>query len=236
MELTALTAYGRTSLLAILRRRLTLAVMLALPLALYLASHDAVGRSVRALTFGLSWALSTVAFFAAGSAREIEPRLALAGWRPRALLVTRLAGLTLFALGLAALLCIVVAVDQPVRSAAAVAVTFALTAVVAVVFGTAVGTFVTGELEGALVLFFFAGLQAVANPVDDFTRVLPFWSSRELATWAVDGAGVGSLSSGLTHALVTLVVCAGVTLAVGTPRSPRSGRRRRTDTRDPASG
>lgn len=219
-------AYGRTTLLAILRRRLTLVVLLALPLALYLASHDAVGRSVRALTFGLSWALSTVAFFATDAAREIEPRLTLAGSRPRVLLAIRIAALALFALALAAMLWIVVAIDQPVRSAPAVAVTFALTAIVAVAFGTAVGTVIIGELEGALVLFFFAGLQAVANPSDSFTRMLPFWSSRELGTWAIDGPAVGSLPTGVAHALAAVTICIVATLAAAAARGGQlSGRR-----------
>jgi hypothetical protein len=61
-------------------------------------------------------------------------------------------------------------------------------------------------------MFFFAGLQAVANPFDGYTRLLPFWSSRELGTWAIDGPDAGSLSRGLTHAVVVLVICAGATV------------------------
>lgn len=231
MPLTPLAAYGRTTVLAILRRRLTLIVLLALPLALYIVSHDAAGRSVRAITFGLSWALGTVAFFAASTAREIEPRLALAGWQPRALLAARVAGQALFGLGLAAVLWSVVAVDQPVRSLTALALTFAVTALVAVAFGTAIGAIVTGELEGVLVLFFFAGLQAVVNPFDSYTRLLPFWSSRELGTWAIDGASAGSLSSGIVHALAVLAVCSAATFAVGTTRLRRS-----SDHRPPSAG
>jgi hypothetical protein len=205
---------GEMTLRALLRRRLTIAILVMLPLALYLASHDAVGRSVRALVFGISWAVSTVAYFATTSARELEPRLRLAGRGAPALVTSRITALVLGALALCALFWAIVAVDQPVRSPAGVALDFAVTAAVAVAFGTAVGTIFTRELEGTLVLFVFAGLQAIADPFDSWSRLLPFWSSRELGTYAIDGPAHGSLGEGLVHAAAVIVICAaGVAIA-----------------------
>jgi hypothetical protein len=208
------------TVVSILRRPLAVIGLLALPVAFYAVSHDAVGRSLRALVFGLSWSLSTIAFFATGYARQLEPRLVLAGWRARSLHQGRTAGLLAFALAIAAALWVLVAVDQPVRSIGAVGLAFAVSAVVAVASGIALGGLVASELQGALVLFFFAGLQSVANPFDTWTRVLPFWSTRELSTWAVDGPGVGSLAEGLLHALVLVGLCALAVAVAG-----RDGRR-----------
>ncbi|MEL7206938.1 MAG: hypothetical protein AAGK32_01675 [Actinomycetota bacterium] len=209
------------ALRAVLRRRAAVAILVVFPLVLYLATYDALGRSVRALVFGISWAVSTVAFFATVSARELEPRLRLAGRRPLFLASSRLGALLALSSGLVLLFWAVVAIDRPVRSASAVALDFAVTALVAVAFGTAVGTVLSSELEGTLVLFLFAGLQAVVNPFDWWSRLLPFWSSRELGTYAIDGGEQGSLVEGLIHAGGVVALCA-VVIAVGL-----SGRRRR---------
>jgi len=206
----AVGTYARVTLLGITRRRLTIVILIALPLVFYAVSHDAPGRSVRSLLFGLSWALSTVAFFTTSASRNVEPRLVLAGWRRAALTSARLTALAALAMALAAALWAIVAVDQQVRSLSAVAVDFVVTAAVAILFGTAVGALIHGELQGALTIFFFAGLQAVANPFDSWTKALPFWSSRELGTWAIDGPTQGSLQTGLMHALVWAEICVAV--------------------------
>ncbi len=209
--MTLVALHARLTVLALLRRRLPMTVLVVLPVALYLASHETIGRSVRALVFGISWAVSTVALFATLAARELEPGLGLAGHRRPVLVAGRTAGLLALALALSAGFWVMVALDQPVRSVGAVAFDFAVTAAVAVAFGTAVGVLVTAELEGALVLFLFAGLQAVADPFDRWTRALPFWSSRELGTWAVDGPSQGSLAAGSLHAAAAVAVCLVVT-------------------------
>jgi hypothetical protein len=209
---------GEMALRDLLRRRAAMAVLVTLPLALYLARRDAVGQSVRSLLFGVSWAMSTVAFFAAMSAREVEPRLRLSGWRPRVLVGGRLAGLLVLASALCLLYAGLVAVDRPIDSHAVLALDFAATALVAVAFGTALGAVIHRELDGALVIFFVAGLQAVMNPFDRAARYLPFWSSRELGTVAVDGAGSASLAAGIIHAAVVVVLCAAVALTSGRRR------------------
>ncbi len=206
---------ARTVLRAILRRRLAISVLVAMPVVFSFVTHDSVGRSVRSLVFGISWAVSTVAFFAAISAREVEPRLVLAGWRRSHLLAGRLVGLLSMVAALTVAFVALVGVDHDVRSLSAVAADFAVTGVVAVAVGTAVGTVLGKELEGTLVLFFLAGLQAIANPFDAWSRALPFWSSRELGTWAIDGPDTGSLAEGLIHAMVVLGICALVTALAG---------------------
>lgn len=216
-----LVTHGRLVLVALARRRLALAVLIALPVVFYLTTDESVGRSVRALAFGVSWAVSTVAFFAAASARGLEPRVALAGRSAAALAGARVAALAVAALALVAGYWLLVVLGRPVGTGGSIAVDFAVTAGVGVAVGTAIGALVPRELDGSLVLFLFAGLQAVANPFDAWTRFLPFWSSRELGTWAIDGPTAGSLAAGLVHAAITIAAC-GLVVAVA---SMATGRR-----------
>ncbi len=208
--------HARCTLQALLRRRMTVAILVVLPLTFHLVTHDSVGRSVRALVFGICWAVSTVAFFATLAGRELDPRLRLAGRSRRFLTGARTTALVVLALALALGFWALVAVSLDVRDLAGVGIDFAVTALVAVAFGTAVGSLPVEEMEGTLVLFFFAGLQAVANPFDGYSRFLPFWSSRELGTYAIDGPAHGSLLAGLLHAAIVVAVCAAVVVVVPT--------------------
>ncbi|MCB0990102.1 MAG: hypothetical protein R2770_00920 [Acidimicrobiales bacterium] len=212
---------ANTTMRALLRRRLALAVLVVMPVAFYFVTRSSVGQSVRALVFGISWAVSTVAFFATVSARNLEPRLTLAGWRRGHLLAGRLLGLLAIVAALTVAYVALVGVDRDVRSLSAVAVDFLVTGAVAVGVGTTVGTVIGREMEGTLVLFFFAGLQAVANPFDTWSRALPFWSSRELGTWAIDGPDIGSLADGLTHAATVVVLSGIVSWAFDRRSAPR---------------
>lgn len=209
------------TLRTILRRRVALAILVALPLALYLARHDAVGGSIRALVFGLSWAASTMAFFAGISAAEVEPRLQLAGWRRRRLVGGRLLGLLALAGSLTLVFFVLVAVDRDVDSIGLVALDFAVTTLTAMAVGTAVGALLTRELEGTLALFFLAGLQAVVNPSDAWAKALPFWSSREIGTVAIDGPDAASLGSGIAHAAVVVAIATAVALLATERPRPR---------------
>ncbi len=216
--MTAVLLGAEMTLRGLLRRRMSVAVLVLLPLALYVVSSDTVGRSVRALVFGLTWAVSTVAYFATASGRELDPRLALAGWTRRRLWSARTTALLVVAVVLAVGFWALVALDQPVRSAPWVAAAMLVTGVVAVAIGTAVGVLVPKEMEGTLVLFFLAGLQAVTDPAARWSVALPFWSSRELATYAVDGAAAASATAGLVHAAGVVAASALISRVAGTRR------------------
>ncbi len=203
-----LTLLAGMTVRAIVRRRLTVALLVSMPVAFYLVTHDSIGQAVRSLAFGLSWSVSTVAFFAAVSARNLEPRLSLAGWTRAHLVIGRIGGLVSIAAALVACFTLLVGIDQATADVGGVLTMFVVTSTVAIALGTAVGALVDRELEGTLVLFFAAGLQAIINPFEGYARLLPFWSSRELATWAVDGPEIGSLSDGLIHAAVVTAACA----------------------------
>ncbi|HWK28204.1 MAG TPA: hypothetical protein VNS09_16685 [Solirubrobacter sp.] len=95
-----------------------------------------------------------------------------------------------------------------------------MTACTAVAAGSALGAVARREQDGALALFIVAGLQFIADPPTLLAHVLPFWSTRELATWAVDGTG--SPAAGLAHAAATVAVCALVSVPLRARRA--SGR------------
>lgn len=195
----------------LVRRRLPLALLVLLPLALYVARHDLVGQSVRFLTLGVAWAASTVAFFAAVAAREAERRLCLNGWTWSVLVLGRICALLGLGLTLSSGYFLLVVTSQNARNDAGVALDLVSTTVVAVLVGSFLGALVQRELEGALLLFTVAGLQFMTDPPSLLAQALPFWSTRELATYAIDGPDHGDLTKGLLHAAVTGVLLLGGT-------------------------
>jgi hypothetical protein len=205
------------------RRRTAAALLVMLPLAFYFVRHDLPGQSVRFLAIGLAWAASTLALFAALGARAGEPRLVVAGWSRRDLVGGRVAALLGVALAMGAAYLTIVAVDEQVGDLAGVALMLGVTACTGVALGTALGALAARELEGALALFILAGLQFMADPPSTVAHLLPFWSTRELGTHAIDGADAASLEAAMIHAAITVLACALVTTAATAHRlaSPR---------------
>lgn len=211
MSLGDVALAGEMTLRGLLRRQWSLALLVLLPLAFYAARHEHVGQSVRFLVVGVAWAMSTVALFAAISAGEVERRLCVTGWSWLSLLVGRIGGLLALGAGLSGGYLVLVVVHQPVRSGVGVALDLASTTVIGVLLGSFLGSVARREVEGALVLFIVSGLQFIVDPAATVARLLPFWSTREFATYAVDGPQFAGLAAGLVHA----TVIAGV-LAAGT--------------------
>jgi hypothetical protein len=209
---------GEMVLRGLVRRRLSLALLVALPLVFFVARHEHVGQSIRFLVLGVAWAVSTVAFFAAVAGRQVERQLGVAGWSWQSLVAGRIGALLGSGLALAGGYMLLVAVDQPVRSNAGVGLDLATTTLVAVVLGSFLGTIAARELEGALLLFMVAGLQFMVDPASGIARLLPFWSSRELATYALDGPQAGDLASSLLHAALTVAVLAAGTVWMSSKR------------------
>ncbi|MEH1123922.1 hypothetical protein [Micromonospora sp. CPCC 206061] len=203
-----------------LRRRAVLALLLAMPLAFYLVRRgDHVGQSIRFLLLGIAWAVSTASLFASGSSRPVEPRLRLSGYASHHLYLGRLAAMWLLGLVVAAPFFALVAIDHgdQVRiGAVALAMVFSVT--VAAPFGLLIGALVPRELEGTLVLLVVVGLQMMIDPADSITRVTPFWSSREIGTYAVDHTGGEYLTRGLVHGLVFTILATALVALLSTAR------------------
>ncbi|BCJ32854.1 hypothetical protein Athai_03570 [Actinocatenispora thailandica] len=205
------------------RRRVVLIILLLLPLAFYLSRRgDHLGQSIRFVCLGLGWALSTAALFAGSAARTIEPRLRLSGYCARHLIVGRLAALWAVGVLLSAPYFLLVRLDQHDVRYGAIAAIMALTVLVSASFGLALSVVLPRELEGTLVLLAVVGLQMMLDPGDASARALPFWFSRELATYAVDHTGDGYLDRGLLHGVLAAAV---LTALVAVAFRVRQGRR-----------
>jgi hypothetical protein len=206
----------------VVRRRSVLAIMLLLPLAFYLSRRDHPGQSIRFVCLGLGWALSTAALFTGSAARGLEPRLRLSGYQPHHLWLGRLGALWLAGLVLAAPYFALIVVDQEDVRHGTVALMLLLVVGIGVPFGSALSTILPRELEGMLALLIVVGLQMMADPDGLVARVLPFWSSRELGTYAVDHTDGGYLTRGLAHGVASIAV---LTALVGLMAAVRLRRR-----------
>ncbi|GAA1411704.1 hypothetical protein ACFQZ4_31075 [Catellatospora coxensis] len=198
----------------IARRRGVLAILLIFPLAFYLSRRDShAGQSIRFVCLGIGWAMSTAALFAGSAARAVEPRLRLSGYRGSHLYLGRLAALWTVGLLLSAPYYVLIRIDQEHVRYGAIGLIMLLTVAVAAPFGLALSAALPRELEGMLVLLIVVGLQMMMDPADSASRLLPFWFSREIGTYAVDHTDGGYLTRGLIHAAVCLAALLAVVAA-----------------------
>jgi hypothetical protein len=209
---------ARLSVREVSRRRTVVALVVLLPFWFYLVRHDLPGQSTRMLTIGIAWAISTLTLFVVIGARRVDPRLRLTGAPAAALAGGRLLAMTLGGVTLALVYWGVVVLDQDVNRPWALGPQMVLTACVAAPFGSLVGAVLPRELEGALALFTVATLQMLADPAGTLAKFLPFWSTRELGTYAIDPVGPDYFTRGLLHALATWTLCTTITLALFTWR------------------
>ncbi|GAB3717484.1 hypothetical protein GCM10027598_28240 [Amycolatopsis oliviviridis] len=195
----------------LLRRRSVLLILLLLPLLFYFSRRgDHLGQAIRFVCLGLSWALSTAALFAGSAARGMESRLRLSGYRGHHLYLGRLSALWTVGLVLSAPYFVLVLVDQHDVRYGPVALVMVLMVAVSAPFGLALSAILPRELEGTLVLLMVVGLQMMTDPSSLFARLLPFWSSREIGTYAIDHTDAGYLTRGVTHGVVSFVLLLGV--------------------------
>jgi hypothetical protein len=206
------------------RRKAVLLILLLFPLAFYLSRRgDHLGQSVRFVCLGVGWALSTAALFAGSAARSIEPRLRLSGYRTWHLATGRLLALWTVGLLVAAPYLVLIRFDQPDVRHGAVTLIMAFTVAVAAPLGLAISAVLPRELEGTLVLLVIVGLQMVMDPAGAAARLLPFWFSREIGTYAIDHTDSGYLTRGIAHAalfLAALLAIVAVGAAVRLRRRP----------------
>ncbi|HWS31252.1 MAG TPA: hypothetical protein VN408_00765 [Actinoplanes sp.] len=211
--MTALVVAGMSAR-EISRRRAALVLVISLPLWFYLARRDLTGQSVRMLLIGIAWAVSTLTLFVINSSRGVDPRLRVSGASVPGIVGGRLVAMSGFGILLATCYTLLVVVDQNIERNWAVAVMMLITAVVAVPFGSLVGALFPRELEGALGLFSVCAVQMLADPAGTLAKFLPFWSGREIGTYAIDGTGSEMLWRGLGHGVLVWLLCTGLTLAI----------------------
>jgi hypothetical protein len=205
----------------LVRRRAALGLLFTLPLAFYLARHDRTGQSIRFASLGLGFAVSTVGLFAGTAAKSLEPRLRIGGYRTRELVAGRLGALLAIGLAVAALYLAIILVDQPLRRPTVIALELAVTTAVAAPLGLLLSALVPRDLEGTLLLITLVGVQFIMDPVEHAARLLPFWSMRELGTYAVDLTDAGYLRRGLAHGIATTILLTAATAVLATLRLRR---------------
>jgi hypothetical protein len=206
----------------LLRRRTVIALLLLLPLSFYLIRRDQyVGQSVRSLFLGVGWAVSTAALFSTIGARTLEPRLRMAGYRAHELYLGRLAGLWTLGLLLAIPFLVLVRFDVPGLNYAAVAAAMLCVVVVAAPFGMLIAYLLPREMEGTLLLLTAVALQMIIDPASSVSKVTPFWSSREIGTYAVDHTTRDYLERGLLHGVGMTTLLLALVAAVSSLRLRR---------------
>lgn len=216
--MSKLLTVAEMALREIARRRTVLLILLLMPLAFYLSRRgDHLGQSIRFVCLGLGWALSTAALFTGSASRKIEPRLRLSGYSSWHLYLGRLAALWTVGILLSAPYFLLIRLDQDDVRYGAIALIMGFTVLVAAPFGLALSALLPRELEGTLVLLVVVGMQMILDPGDPAARLLPFWFSREIGTYAVDHTSVDYLQRGLLHAgivvlALTLIVAAASTI------------------------
>jgi hypothetical protein len=205
------------------RRKRAIAFLLLLPLVFYVVRHEQVGQSVRSVFLGVGWAVSTAALFTTAAARSVDPRLVLSGYRAYQVYLGRLFGLWAAGAALAVPFLVLIRFDMPSVRFDAVTLAMFFCVAVAAPFGLLIGLLLPRELEGTLVLLTAVATQMLLDPADAVAKLTPFWSSREIGTFAVDHTGTDHLTSGVVHGTG---YTAGLVLLVGLVVAVRQRRRR----------
>ncbi|WP_405428327.1 hypothetical protein [Micromonospora sp. NBC_00617] len=217
-----LVTVAEMTLRELLRRRGVLLLLLLMPLTFYLIRRDAyLGQSVRSLLLGVGWAVSTAALFATTAARELEPRLRLAGYRPHHLYLGRMLGLWAVGLVISVPFFLLPMIDGADLRYGGLAAALLCSVGVAAPFGMLIGALLPRELEGTLLLLTVVTVQMLIDPAGSGAKLTPFWSSREIATWSVDHTDDGYLARGVLHGIVVTTLLALGVASVATVRLRR---------------
>lgn len=197
-------AIARATVQELLRRRKALIMLVALPLAFYLARRDIPSSAIVVLALGVGWAVSTLALFSTVNALQLDSRLRVAGFTTRAILCGRLVAVVLFGLVLSSAYMGLAVLDQDVERPSGVALMMLCAVVVGAPLGMSIGLLLRSELEGALALLIFLATQFMTNPERLLAHFLPLWSVRGVADWAIWSGDSGDLADGLAHGAVTV--------------------------------
>jgi hypothetical protein len=194
----------------LVRRRVALALLTALPLAFYEAQ---AGHSEHAPVTGgiaMAFSLAGASIFAALTARAVDQRPTLGGYRPAELLLGRLILLELFGVAVAAVFSVVMVIGSDPAHPWILAVGVELVAVTSVPFGLAVGALAPHELEGVLIMIGAVGIQLTLDSTQTIAKALPFWGPQRMIQHSLDSTvAVGAaVPVALAYAAALLAVAA----------------------------
>lgn len=197
-----------TSLQEMSRRLTALVFILLLPLAFYLVRIDVHWQAIRFLSIGIGWAVATLSLFTFIAARDLDRRLVVAGASPSSLFAGRLTAVLAVGLGLAVIYFGVVALTlDDLPRVWSVLLLLVVTVLIGAPLGAVVSLVIVRELEGALALLALMAGQLLVDPDSSYAGFMPLWSTRELTGYALDAPTANSLSDGLGHFAVTMVLC-----------------------------
>jgi hypothetical protein len=172
---------GEAHLRELSRRRVALALLVAVPLAFYasVAGHNGPD-AIRSGIVGMAFSIAGAAIFVVLGGRAVDERLLLAGYRRSDLLAGRLACVAVVAAPVSVITAaVMVSVSHPPRTGWTIVAVAAL-AVVAAPVGLLIGTVVARDLEAVLVLMGLVGVQ-LSLDVDQLpSKLLPFYGPRRL--------------------------------------------------------
>ena len=114
------------------------------------------------------------------TARPVDDRLVLAGYRPYELLLGRLLLLEIFGVAVSAVFSVVMVFGTGPANPWLLAAGVGLVASTSVPFGLAVGALAPHELEGVLVLIGVVGVQLTLQSTQTIAKFLPFWGAQRL--------------------------------------------------------
>jgi hypothetical protein len=192
------------------RRGLALGLLTALPLAFYIASSHSGGDAVITGGIAMAFSIAGASIFIAMTARPVDQRLVLAGYRPFELLLGRLLLLELFGLLVAGLFSVVMVIGTGPQEPWMLAAGVGLVALTSVPFGLAVGSLVPNELEGVLILIGVVGVQLTLQSTQTLAKFLPFWGAQRLLQHSVEGgvSVTAALPASLAYSAALFVAAA----------------------------
>jgi hypothetical protein len=168
------------------RRGFALGLLTALPLAFYGASSNHSDHAITTGGIAMAFSIAGASIFVAMTARPVDQRLILAGYKPWELLVGRLLLLELFGVVVAGIFTIVMVFGSTPGDPWLVAAGVGLVSLSSVPFGLAVGELAPHELEGVLILIGVVGVQLTLDSSQTVSRLLPFWGAQRLMDRASD--------------------------------------------------
>lgn len=204
-----------------LRARLTLALLVSIPVLFVIASAAVLGEFASALgggvagssasALGAGWAAAFLAgalgFFQVSSSREADRRLALAGLGAARVAAARIGASAALAMVVSAAAFITLELSEPPLQPVGAAASITAFALIYVGLGALIGSFVSGALEGSLTvaLIFLADVFSGPGMTDSggLAAVLPTRGVAEVLISA--GAGEGSPTGDWLLLLVTVI-------------------------------
>lgn len=190
------------------RRHVALGLLVALPLSFYLASTRDSSQALSAGGIGMAFAVSGATLFSVLSSQNVDQRLVLGGYRPVELLIGRLLFLGPLGLVIAAGFSGLMSVLSHPQRPWVLVLGVALVALQSVPFGLAVGSALSRELEGTLVLIGVVGMQLAVGADATIAKALPFYGPRRLIDASIhhQGAILGPVVQTAAYGLVLLLV------------------------------